>query len=152
MSSTEELQYIKERISEVVKNILNEKAPLEAWEFRWEFKRRTGWEYWFGDIKGVTKELVHGQWEARVDSAEDTVIMSEDRCYAVRATTMWLIDTYNEHFWIVDMDIEGVSALPEGECRVKSAEDEWKDWDEEGWEEYEYEDEWEEEIWEEEGI
>ena len=136
MGSAEE---VRQRVEEAIWGMLPELAPLAAGEFLAEFKRRTGWEYRFGAVKEVVKELKHGQWKVRVDRAEDVVVAS-GRCYAVETTVMWLIDTYNEHFWVIDVDIGGARELPEGECRTGEGED----WEEEGWEEWDGED-WEEE-------
>ena len=105
------LEYVKERVSEVVEDILGERAPLEGWEFRREFEKRTGWRYYF--LKGeVVKELRHGRWEVRVERTEDAVVTPEGQRYAVRATAMWLVDTLSWRFWVVEVSIERVSALP----------------------------------------
>jgi hypothetical protein len=141
---------VRQRVEEAIWGMLPELAPLAAGEFLAEFKRRTGWEYRFGAVKEVVKELEHGQWEVRVDRGEDVVVVPGGGCYAVETTVMWLIDTYNERFWVIDVDIGGARALPEGECRAalraEEGEEGWEE-EEEGWGELEGEDWEEEEEW-----
>jgi hypothetical protein len=149
------VEEVREAIEEAIRGMLPELSPLSAGEFLREFEGRTGWKWRFGEPAQTLKELKHGQWKVRVDREED-IVETRGGCYAVEATVMWLIDTYNESFWVIDVDVEGVRPLPEDECReVRRGEDDWEWGEEEGWEE-EWEEwdeemeEWEEEDWEEE--
>jgi hypothetical protein len=148
-----EVKEVKEKIEETIEEILYE-APLSAGRFCEEFQLRTGWSYWFGETEAITKELRHGIWEVRVDNAEDIVKASEDKCYAVKAEIMWVIDTYNDHFYVLDVDVRDVRELSQKECRdaMKRMHEEEDWWEEEEYEDWEEDEEWEEEVWEEEGI
>ena len=103
---------VRQRVEEAIWGMLPELAPLAAGEFLAEFKRRTGWEYRFGAVKEVVKKLEHGQWKVRVDRVEGVVVVPGGGCYAVETTVMWLIDTYNECFWLIDVRARARKRIP----------------------------------------